>query len=378
MANENDSCRPELQQQDHSTCPATDSLTVDLKVQDGRIRDLALAGDFQLTPDSERHRVISQITSALDGLSIDLAPNALAARVRTAIPYGIGIQVDLPLRIAEAIRQSIGPVPIVPRIGSLTMAQIDALVEPWRKLSWRIIPDSPLSAAQNVALDEVLCENARPVVRFWNWEEPAVVIGRCQSIANEVDRTQLIANGITLVRRFSGGGTMFVQPERTITYSLILPEEAVAGLSIRQSYEVCDAWVIQTLRGLGVDAHHVPVNDIACAYGKIGGAAQARRRGLVLHHTTIAYDMNMDELASYLRIGRERHASNAIASAAKVVAPLRRQLAIPRVEIVRAMSEHFRSTFGGSVEPLSPGEIARGLNLVQQKYGHPDWTEAFA
>ena len=67
----------------------------------------------------------------------------------------------------------------------------------------------------------------------------------------------------------------------------------MAGLTIRQSYEVCEAWVVRGLRQLGVDAHHVPINDIACSEGKIGGAAQARRKGVVLHHTTIAYDMDI-------------------------------------------------------------------------------------
>ena len=114
----------------------------------------------------------------------------------------------------------------------------------------------------------------------------APVIGRCQSVANEVDAAAAAAMGVQVVRRLTGGGAMFLQPHGAITYSLYLPESAVTGLSIRQSYEVCEAWVVRGLRSLGVDAHHVPINDIACSEGKIGGGAGtalvAERRGGVV------------------------------------------------------------------------------------------------
>src|SRR4029079_6072409 len=135
---------------------------------------------------------------------------------------------------------------------------------------------------------------------------------------NEVDRDAAEALGIRIVRRMTGGGTMFLQPHGAITYSLYLPEALLKGVPRRQSYQVCESWVIAGLRALGVDASHAPLNDIACSMGKIGGAAQARRARVVLHHSTIAYDMAPVEMVRVLRIGREKLSDKpAVASAAK-------------------------------------------------------------
>jgi lipoate-protein ligase A len=216
-----------------------------------------------------------------------------------------------------------------------------------------------------------------PTLRFWRWTEPAVIIGRCQSVANEVDRGAAAAMGVRVVRRMTGGGAMFLQPHGAVTYSLYLPEAAVAGLTIRQSYEVCDAWVIRGLRELGVDAHHVPINDIACSGGKIGGAAQARRRGVVLHHTTLAYDMDPGEMVRVLRIGREKLKDKAVPSAAKRVSPLVRQTGLAREAIADHLFGSFRRRFGGTPDELTADELAAAEALVTTKYGHPEWTHEF-
>jgi lipoate-protein ligase A len=290
--------------------------------------------------------------------------------------------------VAVAVRRAVTgdgdlhDVPPPDRIGSFTADEIDRLTAPWTQFPWRLIPESPLPPAVNVALDEVLTDRVArglrsPTLRFWRWSAPAVIIGRCQSVANEVDLPAAAALGIQIVRRMTGGGAMFLQPHGAITYSLYLPETALAGLTIRQSYEVCEAWVIRGLRGLGVDAHHVPINDIACSEGKIGGAAQARRRGVVLHHTTIAYDMDPGEMVRVLRIGREKLRDKATPSAAKRVSPLVRQTGLPRAAIVEYLGRSFRERFGGEPDEVAADEMAEAEQLVAEKYGHPGWTYEF-
>lgn len=359
--NENDSCEE---------VAAAGAPAVKLTLRDGRIHDALIAGNFGVL-------VLKEIAAAVNGLPANVEEAAIAARIRAAIPYGIESMTS-PREIAATVRAALGHTPTISRIGSFTANQIEELTESWKSYPFQIFPEVAYSAAMNVAIDEVLSNRGTPCLRFWKWTEPAVIVGRCQSIQNEVDRIAMAANGVSLVRRLTGGGAMFVQPHGTITYSLVLPEDAVAGLTIRQSYEVCDAWVVHGLRELGVDAHHVPVNDIACSLGKIGGAAQARRRGVVLHHTTIAYDLKMDEMAGVLRIGREKRSTNAVASASKVVSPLVNQTNLSREAIVEHLMNRFRATYGGTIAGLSTAELAEAEELVRAKYAHPDWTNEFA
>ena len=267
-------------------------------------------------------------------------------------------------------------------IGSFTHADVERLTAHWKDVPWRLLPEQDLTPVLHVAVDEVLTERiaqqqSPPTLRFWRWSSPAVIIGRCQSIANEVDLVAAKKMGIEIVRRMTGGGAMFVQPHGAITYSLILPEVLLEGLSLRQSYEVCDAWVVTGLRELGIDCHYVPINDIACAAGKIGGAAQARRRGVVLHHTTLAYAMESAEMLSVLRLGREKLKDKGVASAAKVVAPLNRQTSTPRAAIAEHLLNAFQVRYGGTVGELTPAEHNEAQVLVDTKYGNPTWTNEF-
>src|SRR5579859_6776149 len=144
-----------------------------------------------------------------------------------------------------------------------------------------LVPGEP---ELQMALDEVLLERvaagARPcLVRFWEWLRPCLVLGVNQSIANEVDLEEAERLGFGLARRLSGGGTRLCEPGRTITWSLLLPERLVAGLSFRESYARLDGWALAALRELGVEVEYRPVNEMATPRGKLAGAAQARRRG---------------------------------------------------------------------------------------------------
>ena len=263
-----------------------------------------------------------------------------------------------------------------------TERAIAKLTAPWHAVPWRILPERAVSPALNVALDEVLVDRiaagaSPPTLRFWGWESAAVVLGRCQSVANEVDLPAARDLGMTVVRRMTGGGAMFLQPHGAITYSLILPEALLEGLTLRQSYEVCDAWCVSVLRGLGIECEYRPINDIACAAGKIAGAAQARRRGVVLHHTALAYALDNEEMLRVLRLGREKLKVRGVASAAKVVAPLNLQTGLNREEIVDALRDGFIERYGGVVDQLSAAEIEAAEALVQTKYGTAAWTDQF-
>src|SRR5262249_14574449 len=159
-------------------------------------------------------------------------------------------------------------------------ARMHTITECWKNIGWELIPETPLAPALNLALDEVLTYRVAaglrpPTMRFWGWSAPALILGRFQSVRHEVDEEAACRMGVTGVRRISGGGAMFVQPDAAITYSLYLPEDLVQGLSMRDSYAALDNWAVEALCRLGIEAWYAPLNDIACAHGKMGGAAQA-------------------------------------------------------------------------------------------------------
>jgi lipoate---protein ligase len=235
-----------------------------------------------------------------------------------------------------------------------------------------IVDSEPRPGPLQLALDEVLLATRDRALRFWEWGERAIVLGSHQSIANEVEVGAASQLGFRVLRRLSGGGAMIVEPGGTITWSIYAPAGDVAGLSFADSYRFFDAWAVRALGDeLGVPAEHRPLNDIATPRGKLAGSAQARRRGKVLHHTALAYDMEPALVRRLLRIGRPRVSPRGLRSAEKEVSPLRWFTEMSQPEVVARLA----AAHGGTQSRVTSEELARARRLAAEKYALSEWTE---
>jgi lipoate---protein ligase len=238
-----------------------------------------------------------------------------------------------------------------------------------------LVGETDLPSAGHMALDEVLLDAVAggrrpPLLRFWGWTQPTLVLGSNQALANEVDEEAAARRGFGIVRRISGGGTMLAEPGRTITWSLVGPVEPLAGMSFIQSFAFLDRWAVEALRSLGVDAGYRPINDIVSPAGKIAGAAQARRRGAFLHHVTMAYSMDPDLLTELIRIGRPSVTERGVRSAEKAVSPLDTLIGASRQDVVAALA----AASGAAPGRLEPAELEAAATLAEAKHSRRDWT----
>ncbi|MFJ3582669.1 biotin/lipoate A/B protein ligase family protein [Streptomyces sp. NPDC090127] len=340
--------------------PGGKLVVVDLEVRDGALADVRVAGDFFLEPDE----AILAIDRALEGAPVDLDASGLAARIDAALPPGTELFGLTTEGIGVAVRRAV------------------AHATDWTDYDWQLIHEPPRSPALHMALDEVLTAEVAagrrpPTLRVWEWGAPAVVIGSFQSLRNEVDPEAAERHGIQVVRRISGGGAMFIEPGNTITYSLSVPGALVQGLSFVDSYAYLDDWVVGALGAMGVTAWYQPLNDIATEAGKIAGAAQKRvatGAGAVLHHVTMAYDIDADKMTEVLRIGREKLSDKGTTSAKKRVDPLRRQTGLPREAVIERMIASFRDRYGLSEGRVTEEESARAKDLAATKFSTREWT----
>jgi lipoate-protein ligase A len=250
----------------------------------------------------------------------------------------------------------------------------------WDDHEFTFLDPGPLDPAMHCALDEVLGRELAagrrgPTFRFWEWHNPAVVIGSFQSLRNEIDSEAAERYGIQVVRRISGGGAMFMEAGNCITFSLVVPESLVDGMSYEASYAFLDQWVLEALAQVGVEAHYAGLNDIASPAGKIAGAAQKRFvGGAVLHHVTMAYDIDADKMLQVLRIGREKLSDKGTKSANKRVDPVRSQTQLPREQVMASFLNTFRQRYRLVDGALGAAEIALAEELVATKFATEEWT----
>ncbi|TLM86474.1 lipoate--protein ligase family protein [Pseudarthrobacter sp. NamE2] len=359
MTNQHPDMSPSSNQRLHGEykVPGGKLVVADLTVTDGQLAGVSISGDFFLEPDE----ALLDINRALTGLPESTSAADLAAAVTAALPADAALFGFSPEAVAVTVRRAL------------------AKATSWADHHWNIIGPAVLPTEINVALDEVLTEEVgagrrNPTLRFWDWEEPSVVIGSFQSVRNEVDPHGVSKHGIKVVRRISGGGAMFMEAGNCITYSLYLPQTLVDGLSFADSYPFLDAWVMAALEKLGITAFYVPLNDIATDQGKIGGAAQKRlANGGMLHHVTMSYDIDADKMVEVLRIGKEKLSDKGTRSARKRVDPLRRQTGLARTEIIAAMMDVFTERYGATPSALTVGELAAARERVATKFGREEW-----
>lgn len=232
----------------------------------------------------------------------------------------------------------------------------------------------PMHHGLDEALVEWVEENGEPVIRFWKRDEPAIPIGRFQSYEDEVAADYVKEKGWDVVRRITGGGAMFVQPGKVITYSLYVPREEVTDDFVK-SYEELDSFVVKGLNKLGIDAYHEPINDIVCKEGKIGGSAQLRRGTVVLHHATLNYGIDVKEMLKCLRIGKEKISDKAIKSAEKRVTGISEKVDLSVEEVSEALLESFSED--NEVEDFEFGSsvFKRAEELSVEKFGSSSWNK---
>ena len=332
-------------------------VVVDLEVEDGHIVHPRLSGDFFLEPEE----ALDRINQALTGLPVSSQVSEIAAVIARQLEQTDSLIGFTPKDVGFAVHRALG------------------VSTSWSDHVFELIEDGPRSPHMQMALDQVYAEalshNRRgPTLRFWQWGGPAVVIGSFQSLSNEVDLQAADRYGLTVVRRISGGGAMFVEPGNTITYSLVIPSSLVDGMSFEQSYEFLDSWVLTGLKDLGIEARYEPINDITSPAGKIAGAAQKRlSSNTVLHHVTMAYDIDADKMGKVLRVGREKLSAKGIKSANKRVDPLLSQTAMSREQIISVLIDTFARQYNLQRSQVTAEEVTRAEELVNTKYATPEW-----
>lgn len=324
---------------------------------DTTLASVVISGDFFLEP----AEALLAINAQLYGLPASMPVADLASVVARAAGPDAEFVGFSPEAVAIAVRRALGH------------------ATSWHDHTFEVIHDEPREPHLQMALDDVLAQEVGagrrgPTLRIWEWERNAVVIGSFQSMRNEIDSDGAARHGITVTRRVSGGGAMFIQPGNTITYSLYVPSSLVEGLNFEQSYAFLDDWVLGALRELGIQATYVPINDIASPAGKIAGAAQKRyTSGAVLHHVTMAYDIDADAMLEVLRIGREKLSDKGTKSANKRVDPLRSQTGMTREAIIASFLSHFAGRYATVPGAVNADELARAKSLAVEKFSTAAW-----
>jgi lipoate-protein ligase A len=225
------------------------------------------------------------------------------------------------------------------------------------------------SPAENLALDEALLLDAEAgrageVLRFWELPKYAVVLGVSGVLAEDVREEACRAEGVPVLRRCSGGGTVLLGPG-CLNFSLVLDLDRPGLRDVTRSYGLIMDRVATALSAGAAALTRAGSSDLATAERKVSGNAQRRLRRFLLHHGTLLYGFDLARIDRYLHEPRRQpeyrreRAHNAFVT----------NLPLPAPEI----KDRLRRAWGAaSVRTNWPEELIR--RLVEEKYGRDDWS----
>lgn len=225
----------------------------------------------------------------------------------------------------------------------------------------------------NMALEEYAFESLpKDDSYFMLWQNRnAVVVGRYQNTAAEINAGYVRDHDVEVVRRLSGGGAMF-QDMGNLNFTFIVDQQGAKALD----FDLFIQPVIRALAALGVSAQKGSRNDIQIDGKKFSGNAQYNRRGRTMHHGTLLFDSDLDAVDRALRISPDKIASKGVQSVRSRVTNIREHLAadISLADFKRALLAQLFDQQAIRPYRLSPEDIAAVERLKEQKYATWQWN----
>jgi len=244
----------------------------------------------------------------------------------------------------------------------------------------RLIGLDPADPRRGLAIDEALLEAAhgkgREAMRLWV-NDRAVVVGRSQRVRDEVDLAFASRRNVPILRRVSGGGTVYHYPGN-LNVSVVLDGGPGTG-SVRETFRLFGEAIADAL-GRIQPAIVSEGNCLLLDGAKVGGAAQARRGDALLYHTTLLVrpaDLPMEKL---LLAMRPRYRPGRVPSRPCPTVSLEEAVGgdVSMEEVAARVVRTLSDLLGGPPREgrLTAAESARAERLAREKYGDEAWNRS--
>ena len=224
----------------------------------------------------------------------------------------------------------------------------------------------------NQAFEEYVFKTCTKGTFFLLWRNnPAVVCGCHQNLFAEVDIVEALKRGVSLVRRITGGGTVY-HDLGNLNYTIITDRGSKA-----LNYEKYIDFMVQALRKLGIAASANRISDIVVDGLKVSGSAQKVTKERVLHHGTLLYNCDLGTLSLLANGQRSSFETKGIPSVPWPVTNMVDHLRPPILtteQFAERILEAISQEANLDTVSLSAEEEARIELLARDKYQSWDWT----
>lgn len=226
-----------------------------------------------------------------------------------------------------------------------------------------------------LATEEYLLKNFTDDI-FMLWQsDKTVVVGKHQNAMAEINYPFVRENNITVARRISGGGTVY-HDSGNVNFAFIKNVKSPAEISFKQFTEP----VVEALAKLGIEATTSGRNDLLIEGLKISGNAEHVFKNRVLHHGTLLFNSDLENLGQAIKVVAGKYESKAVQSNRSPVANistfLKQEMRIE--DFVGFLIDVQLKKTGNSAYKLNEDDTGIIENLTSEKFETWDWSYGYS
>ncbi|MCK1992912.1 lipoate--protein ligase [Peribacillus muralis] len=226
----------------------------------------------------------------------------------------------------------------------------------------------------NLAIEEYALKhlNIDETYLLFYINRPSIIIGRNQNTIEEINADYVDGEGITVVRRLSGGGAVY-HDLGNLNFSFITKDDGESFHNFKKFTQP----VVETLEKLGIHAELSGRNDILAEGKKISGNAMFSTKGRMFSHGTLLFQSEMDHIVSALKVKKDKIESKGIKSIRSRVANIADFLKEPMtVEEFRSflLQNIFKDSGGVTEYVLTEEDWAQIHKISEERYQSWEWN----
>jgi lipoate-protein ligase A len=257
-------------------------------------------------------------------------------------------------------------------------ASANTLSEPHSKGVWRLLDVEYADSCFNFSIEESIMEKVAVgespnTIRFWRNPNITVVIGKYQIPELEVNRKAIKKYSAVVVRRFTGGGTVY-NDSGNLNYSISVKREdpLIPSVVADIAPTLCKG-VVEGLKILGLDAELKSEEGLYIQVDgkKVSGTAGKMRQDVVFVHGTLLVNSDLGKLTEILNVPpypQNAQLKRFVRSARRAVTSIETKLnrRVKLNDVKEALRKGFSKTLGIQ---LRQGELSESeLKLAKEIY----------
>lgn len=230
--------------------------------------------------------------------------------------------------------------------------------------------------AFNIATEEYLLKNYEDDFFFLYTNTPALIVGKHQNTLAEINLEKTEQENIPVVRRLSGGGTVF-HDEGNLNYCFIKKGEKGKLVDFQKYSQP----IVDTLQALNVDAKFEGKSDLTIDGKKFSGNASHIFKNKVMQHGTMLFSSDLKRLNQLLKVNPLKFKDRGIRSIRSRVTNISEHLSdsISIEKFSQLILQDLKTKFPNAKKiKLSAIDNEKIEALMAEKYNNWEWNYGYS